>query len=320
MRSILRKSRSAAYPIRGRHGHLFLGGDSCNVLAQHEGRLVLSARAERAWHDLLRSRARRLHDLGVPWVSVVAPDKEAIYPDEMHDCTRLAARRPIHRIIEMARELELMISYPDTALRHSRALREPYYATDAHWNWWGAFIAYGEICRLANAQGIAVEQLSEHDVEWTEYDVPGELGSKLDSVERGPAVYGEPLRHTSVLLHDNVIRNHGRVIHLEANDPSRPSAILVGESYSGFLLTFLKESFGRLVYLHASEFDFRMIKRFRPDLLIWNPTERFMIDVPSDRGAASRLEVLRWRKRLDGRVVDMDRRLRGIPRAGASSG
>ena len=65
----------------GADGWLFLRNDKNNVLGQHLGQVRLGARRRRAWSRLLERRMALMRELGTTWLCVIAPDKEAVYPE-----------------------------------------------------------------------------------------------------------------------------------------------------------------------------------------------------------------------------------------------
>lgn len=146
-------------------------------------------------------------------------------------------------------------------------------------------MAYRELCREIASRGIEIGVLGAEDVDWIEHEVQGDLGRKLDPPVRGLTVTGRLRRHRSRLAYDNRIANHGRLIRFETREPRGASCLLIGESYANHMLRFLKESFRVLVLAHSSRFDYGLIDAMVPDVIVWNPTERFLLEVPSDRRA-----------------------------------
>lgn len=302
----------------GAEGWLFLRNDKNNVLGQHLGQVRLGARRRRAWARLLKRRMALMRELDTTWLCVIAPDKEGVYPELLPAGMTPAVRRPVHEILAEAERLGAPVFYPLDRLFEAKRLGQPYYQTDTHWNQFGAHAAYALIVEELAARGIDVPMVAADDVRWIPEETLGDLGRKLRPQRGGSSVRAELKRHSSELVYDNRISNHGRMMVFEAEDNGRPDCIAFGESYANHLLLFLKESFRRLTFIHTSLVDRELLERNRPDVVLTLPLERFMIEVPDDRRAHLKLQRIVAKKRAEGRVRDgTDRFLRGIPTATA---
>ena len=306
-----RRQRNA---LVGKDGWLFLRNDENNILGQHLGQVRLGARRRRAWARLLERRMELMRELDTTWLCMIAPDKEGVYPELLPAGMTPAARRPVHEILAEAERLGAPVFYPLDRLLEAKRVGQPYYQTDTHWNQFGAHAAYLLIVTELAARGIDVPFIAADDVNWIPEETLGDLGQKLRPQRSGTSVRAELGRHTSRLVYDNRIANHGRKMVFEAEDDSRPDCVAFGESYANHLLLFLKESFGRLTFVHTSMVDRDLLERERPEVVLTLPLERFMLRVPDDRNARVKIERTVAEKRADGRVRDgTDRFLRGIP-------
>ncbi len=278
-------------------------GDSNRVLEQHTGELPPPAGWAGRWARLLARRDARLRDAGITWVGHVAPDKESVYPELLPAGIVPAARRPIDEFLAAGARVEAPVRYGLAPQLEGKPGGPVYCASDTHWNARGAWIAATEICAQLRARGVECEAPAEDRVEWRPARIVGDLGSKLHPTVRGATVLGRLREHRASLVADNRIRNHGRLIAFERGDGIGPTAVLFGESFANPTLPFLKEAFSRLLFAHASSFDFALLRRERPDAVIWLPVERFLREVPSDRLAGARLRLERARKRRAGRIA-----------------
>ena len=146
---------STPRPIPGRDGFLFLGDDANDVIGQHTGRVRLGSRRRRAWRDVLAGRVELMAELGVPWRSLVAPDKETVYAEMLPPDIVPAERRPIHDFLDAAREAGAPVVFPMDELDAAKSRGLVYYETDTHWTQLGAYVAYDEMPRLG--QGVRVQ-------------------------------------------------------------------------------------------------------------------------------------------------------------------
>lgn len=280
----------------GKQGWLFLHGDTNNILGQHTGKVKMGAERRENWRRVLADRTATSEELRIPWQCVVVPDKEAVYPEYLPDHIVPAARRPIHEFLEEVESVGAPVTYGLDRLLEAKDECELYPRTDSHWNYRGAYLAYLIFCEQLAEQGVAVDPVEEGDLEWEEGTIDGGLGRKVrPEPMTGPTIRVKIKQPRGRLVFDNEVNNHGRVIFCERDQPGL-SCVLFGESFSDFLLPFLRETFQRLVFVHTSMFVREVLERELPDVVLSLPTERFLIRVPDDTDALAQLRELAARK------------------------
>jgi GT2 family glycosyltransferase len=278
--------------VIGRDGWLFLQEDRNDALGQHTGRVRFSAQDKASLATLLRERRAVAESHGCIWITAVVPDKEAVYAEFLPPEVAPVARRPVHDFLEIAENEGAAAIYLLDDLRAAKAQGDLYMRTDTHWNHRGAFVAYAAVCRELAARGLDLEVLDPGSISWIEQPVQGDLGSKLyPEIAEGTDVFPRlegPVR--GALVCDNRVRNHGMVvIHEQRDRNDLPTCLVFGESFAPPLVNFLKESFGRVTFVHTSMLVADLIERERPDVVLSVPTERFLISVPDDAEALERL-------------------------------
>ncbi len=93
---------------------------------------------------------------------------------------------------------------------------------------------------------------------------------------------------------DNRIPNRGRTrVFVKSGRTTLPRCVMFGDSFGGNLLPFLKESFSTLVYVYGKTFDRELIEAYRPDVVLSEFVERFLIDPPVDTPTFSYASVVR---------------------------
>lgn len=278
--------------VIGRDGWLFLREDRNDALGQHTGRVKFSPEDKESLAALLRERRAVVESFGCIWITAVVPDKEAVYAEFLPPEVAPVARRPVHDFLEIAEAEGAPAIYLLDDLRAARAQGDLYMRTDTHWNHRGAFVAYGAVCREIAARSLDLEVVDPESVSWIEQPVQGDLGSKLyPEIAEGkdvmPRLAGQV---RGALVYDNRVRNHGMVLIHERHDrDDLPTCLVFGESFAPVLVNFLKESFGRVVFVHTSMLVAELIERLRPDVVLSVPTERFLITVPDDAEALESL-------------------------------
>jgi hypothetical protein len=271
----------------GRDGWLFLQNDANDVIDQYTGHVRLSRRDLRRWWRLLARRMDTAAALDAAWLHVIVPEKIATYPELLPDGVAAAARRPVDEILDLAADLGAPVLYPLEELRAAKTAGGPavFCATDIHFTQYGAFIVYQTTCRELRASGVDVDALPAEAIRWREYRTTGDLGSKLEPAPTSVNVRAVVREPRARLVFDNQVLNHGRAMIFERDDGAGPRAVVFGQSSSNYLLTFLKESFSRVAFLHTDTMPREILARERPDVILTIPGERFIVRVPDDASA-----------------------------------
>jgi hypothetical protein len=156
-----------------------------------------------------------------------------------------------------------------------------YPKTSSYWSDLGAFVAYRALMEELRRE-LPVRVLALEDLEESEELRPGDLGNKMEPVERSRVVRLTAREPRARLAFDNGIRNNGRRVEFEGDPSDKLSCMVFGDSFTPRVLPFLAESFRRLVFAHIPTLDHRLVERERPDVVVTVITERFMIRAPID--------------------------------------
>jgi alginate O-acetyltransferase complex protein AlgJ len=275
--------------VVGRDGWLFLRRDTNDVIGQHLGRVVFSRQDRDRLERLLVRRLELVERAKTTWLLAVVPDKEAVYADALPAAITPSQRRPVHDLLEIADQVAAPVVYLLEDLLSARKQGEVYARVDTHWNYRGAYVGYRAVCENLRRRGVDVDILEEGAVRWFDETIEGDLGSKLGlTPATSPFMRVEvhPLRGWP--SYDNQIRNRGRVKIFEQASPDGPTCVVFGESFAESMLIFLCESFTRLVFVHSSMLIPEIVEIERPDVVLNLPTERFLIQVPTDDDAFRR--------------------------------
>ncbi len=298
--------READKRLEGKDGWLFLHNDSNDVIGQHTGR-VLRRRQLDAWRALFQGKLDLTAELGCTWLCTIVPDKESVYTEYLPDSGRArpaTAGRPDPRGGGRPRRPGHL---PPFGATRGQGRTARYSVTGTHWTHVGAHVAYETICRELSDAGVELDVIGYDEIVWREFQHPVE----------GDSVRGRPKTPQAQIVFDNRVFNHGRTIVFERDDGVGPTAVF-GESFTVHLLTFLKESFRRLVFVHTSTMPREILERERPDVVLTCPTERFMVKVPTDGSAIRQIAEEIRIKRQTGAPCGNPGRRRGIPGSRAS--
>jgi hypothetical protein len=238
------------------------------------------------WQRMLEARRDWLAARGVPYLFVVAPDKQSIYPE--------ALNRPMRRRVEGESRLDQLVAYLAAhsdvrvldlrePLRRGKSWERLYAVTDSHWNDCGAYLAYR---RLVEALTPWFPQMRPLPLEAFE-EVPvkshgGDLAQMLGVAEQVPEVHLN-LRPRQARKADSVEPGFRQplpplmqpLLMVQA-DPRLPRAVMFRDSFAGALVPFLSEHFQRICYewQELYEFDTALIEREHPDVVIQEVVER----------------------------------------------
>jgi hypothetical protein len=288
---------------RGKDGWLFLDNDTNEVLKQHAGEVRFSEGDLGQWQSTLESRVSRLAERRIPYFFLVAPNKESIYSDELPDDVVSVPERPIHQLLHhLERERSpATVIYPERELIEAKRRWPVYPKADTHWSAIGAFIAYRKLIdELSAVVPTTIVRLE--DLIFLEWMTVGDLGEKLHPPVESTRLEARPKERNGRLLEDNGIRNVGRVLRFERPDLDACKCLLFGDSFAWGLLGFLMESFRDFVFVHRNTVDYGLVDAERPDVVIGQSVERFMISVPEDEGAPPTEEIV-TRKQEHGEIL-----------------
>jgi alginate O-acetyltransferase complex protein AlgJ len=259
--------------IAGKDGWLFYGADGgvddwiqTDPFTQEELEL---------WRQALVRRRAFLAKRAIPYLFIIAPDKQMIYPEFMPDTLR--RMRPDFRadqLIAYMRETTPDFKILDLraalgAAKHEELL---YHRSDSHWNDRGALVAYQTIVRALQEWFSSMKPLQRSDFD-TDPTVPsGDRISMLGLTDQGKAgLPGLVLRGQG---HRIVVPEHpdpyGEVglLITEHHNHALPKAMVYRDSFGGQLIPLLSEHFSRASYRWQNEFEFEEIDREKPDVVI----------------------------------------------------
>lgn len=283
----------------GRDNWLFLTGGSNDVQAQYGMPGFPRAKLWR-WRRLLEERTRRLARRGIRYAHVVAPEKLAIHDHGFDGLVVDPARSPAVRLerwlrLSPARRSLVDLVRPFRARARDTAL---YRHTDTHWTFAGGWLAYAEICRHLGVR-------PRYDITARRMGSPhaygGDLGAKFEPVRceiAEPCLFESAARrvYANDLITAFEAEGRGRDAHIGAHaifrndspeaDPRR--LVLFGDSYAhhtannatGTLTPMLADTFREVHVMWSTSIDWNTISRVRPDFVVSQIAERFMVEVP----------------------------------------
>lgn len=277
---------------QGKAGWLFLDNDTNHVVSQITGERLFTPQELYQWKLLLEMRSAWLKQRGASYYFLVAPNKACVYPEHLPDTVHLSEERCVHQLSRYLAGLSnCRLIYPIEELRAAKSEMLTYRLTDTHWTSFGAYIGYFALMTEI-AKFHATSIITPPDVLFEVYDEPiSDLGSKL-GLPGGSAVRAAVVNPQARCLYNNEIIPTGNLMVYENTNRNLPRVMLFRDSFSNFLLSFLAESCSRLVVVWQPNLDYSLIESERPDIVISQQVERFMIQIPDDLKGPTNKELI----------------------------
>lgn len=198
--------------------------------------------------------------LGVDFYVTALPNKEIIYEEYMPDT--VARVDEVSRAEQLADYIwdntDLVYVYPKQALLDAKAEGQIYYQTDTHWNQKGAFVGMQQL--MHEAYGVDAKDLDSVSFDITSHDLAGDLaviGGVADKYN---------IDTTYVFVADTADKAQYR----------DEVALVVGDSFSGFLSTIAKGYYKEVHWIYTKDFTMSMLDEYDADVVIWESVERYM--------------------------------------------
>jgi hypothetical protein len=290
--TVLRSARQQTV-IVGKDGWLFLSTEK--TLDDIRGVRPFSDAELESWHLLLTTRRDFLAQRGIRYLFIIPPDKHSVYPEHLPDWLA-EAPRPRRRIAQFLAYMRSHGDVPILDLRDALLSLKPrgilYRQTDTHWNDFGALEASRTIVRAIAAMGIAItppepSAFTIARAELPRGDLAGILGGDLSlsdsgDLELSPLRLPQPFR---------LWREKGMLPkkwtpdsepQISVNPAATANAVMFHDSFALPCAPFLGYSFARIVYVRQQNWDKRIFETEKPDIVIDEMIERFVISHDPD--------------------------------------
>jgi hypothetical protein len=283
---------SSSHVIVGSHGWLYYSGD--RALKYYRGiKLFRPGELER-YRKILEARRDWLAERGIPYLFVILPNKDTIYPEFMPPAYTKV--QPLTRCDQLLEYMKAHSTVPildvRDDLRRAKQRELLYDLTDTHWNARGAFVAYGRIVETLAAWFPRMQPLPR--LEFREIEtmlVGGDLARMLGMPEQMPEsrLGLQPIQPRQARKTDEVFPlppgspAYRAIIAMESPNAKLPRAVIFHDSFFQHLAPFLSEHFQRVFYFSDYDFDRKIVVREHPDVVIQELVERSLMGpIPTD--------------------------------------
>ncbi len=206
----------------------------------------------------LTATREHLNAVGIEFYTMCIPNKEIIYAENMPDT--IARVNEVSRGEQLAEYLhentDLVFVYPKDALMANKDKIQLYYITDSHSNQIGAFVNMQEFFRAVYGTHAEIDSVT-FRTDATDY--AGDLVTMAGLAEK----YG--IDSVYVFEQDTAdkAQYHDQVL------------LYVGDSFGGFLSQICKGYYKEVYWEDARDFQYAMLDRYNPDVVIWERAERY---------------------------------------------
>jgi len=291
--------------LEGLDGQLFLANDTNHCLQQHIGQVLMSPETVAEWQALYRRRLDFFDHHGISFFTLAVPTKESIYDDFLTpEFSPKATYRTQHQFIDAIAGLgrHRIIVLEDELIR-ARQVRDTFIKTDVHWNEWGAYVGYLTLMEVlrqdlpAETHVFARPSLSEDEIDFREVNFTRGLGIKLSPPHQCLQWISRLKQPRARIVYYNRIPRNGMRVSLE-NPAMRdaPRLMMFGNSFGPYMLKFLAEHFSRVDFIFSYNIDFNYVARRKPDIVIYQSVERYLVSCPTDTTSLIATEAAKLRQ------------------------
>lgn len=267
----------------GHDGELFLARGAHGVLDYVSGRKQLPDRSFTRFSALIRQRATICERAGVGYRHLIFPDKQTV----------LAAAFPMENAIslgvlyrERCADIGHHLLFPRESLL--AAEERTYQRTDTHATYYGSMLVSVQAVEAltGETQGQRAAALRRHLNQ--RRVVTGDLGSKLDPAVSGEEVVFDWDWPMHAFSNQFAGGNNGIVDLFVSSDAAYPKRLLLfGDSFGRSMAKILTYFFREVAFLRTPFFHREIFQQMKPDLVLTQGVERYLVNVQVDDAAPS---------------------------------
>lgn len=179
-------------------------------------------------------------------------------------------------------------------LQKGRESEKVFYTTDTHWNEYGAFLGYSEIVkRLPRLCVVKPLTLKDFTIEHAQFN-DGDIAASADIAGVAPDVSPVLRPHFQQSFkiakdsHLKELRLKGsrslnrltKMLITEQQSTSLPKLLVFHDSFTMWLEPYLSHHARRAVYDWSDQIDIRLLRTEKPDVVLYEMTERFLTSPP----------------------------------------
>ncbi len=287
--------------ITGTDGWIYIYKGSNNFIDYFVGKSQLNDKQIEQWKHLLQSRIDWHKQQKIKYLHLFIPSKLAVYPEFFPYKIDIEADRPIIQLQNICQELFI---YPLAELIQNKNIYRLYEKQNSHWSFWGCYLVYEILCHNF---GITPNyELLKSPIKIVKEQC--DLGVKFNIHEMR---LDKQVEFKSSIVYDNELINYcnrGSIRILKNPQASLGKMIIFGDSFSnpGYpdysnyrkrhihrLASLFAETISEVHFIWSPWVDYEYVKKEKPNFVLTELSERFLVKVPQDDSQISIEEYAR---------------------------
>lgn len=260
--------------ILGRDHWLYFNIDG--GVESFKNRLPYTEKDLSKWLDFISEVKKRLVPTGAKFYILIAPNSQTLYPE--HLPRSIVKERPGSRLDTLKYYLlqhGFEIIDPRDTLLEAKKRQKVYQPTDTHWTEWGAFYTYQLLFQRIAKDFPAQKPKEARDFTISNSTTSGGDLSRLLGVSHilnRPVVKFTPkVQKEMTMQYSDSSNADGKSL---CPTCGRLRAVLIGDSFAGALLPFIRSHFNYVRVLMSFYVDWKVIQAEQPDIFIYEIVER----------------------------------------------
>ena len=262
-----------------------------NTIKDFQGTNLLTEEQLAAMAERQLDIYNTLQAKGIQYMLFIPPNKGTIYPELIPDgILKVSETTRMDQVIEYLRQYtDIPIVDVRDALLNAKSEATLYYASDTHWNKYGAFIAYQQLMTaIAQCEAMSDYQSALAPDSLSDYMISKyirEFGDLIDIAQLSPELYkGESIGYTFEPLADQRYtkqEGEGKDFTTIIDDHSLPAALVYRDSFFTAVYAFFANHFSCANYIWADPKLDTIIEDTETtdvDLVIVEIVERFILN------------------------------------------
>jgi len=286
------KQSDQRFVVMGRDGWLFYTGEK--LLEDFCGQVPYTDEKMEEFRRMVEAKRDWLAVRGIPYIFVIPPNKQTIYPEHMpENFLQARGRTRLDQLMTyMQAHSDVTIIDLRQPLIEAKSQDPLYYLTDTHWNSLGALIGYGEIMRaVGQALGRdvgSVRTLEDYTVERQKRQ-GGDLAAMLGLSDQFSEYHFilTPRWEGGTCARKESLTGYPAPAGLSRREPFAMSCeraditmVMFRDSFGSALVPLLAENFRRSVFVwdwnYEADFFKEVVDKERPDIVIDECGERVL--------------------------------------------
>ncbi|MCR4814269.1 MAG: hypothetical protein K5879_05530 [Lachnospiraceae bacterium] len=258
----------------GRDNWFFLN-DGRN-LAYYTGENILSNGDMAAYLKRMETLNAICAQRGIILGFIICPDKNQIYTEYMPTLPRVNTYTRVHRFADYVRTADpgIHLSYPLYELVNAKAVGQPYYKYDTHWNNLGAFVGLQNLYANMGLPATGLESVGISEMSGIFASDLARLGNIDISDYPGDKDYSVSYR-PEVNVTSRSGSGNDAVYTSTTDNPNGLKLALVGDSYRVLMVPYVEKDFSQSTVMHRNSVPAAAAQIKECNVLIVECVERY---------------------------------------------